>query len=108
MIRMFKGHFQQEDPEIPMALRRESVDVVFTSLLEDDQRVPEGPVPLPMSEMDGGMGFEESELGMAMDPMMQLGLDMGMDAGMDAEAGMAPGASVGPGGVPMDPRLMEG
>jgi len=68
VLGMFRNHFQQEEADIPLSLRQESPDIVFTALLEDP--------PTPQDRMPPMMGFDPNEMGMPMgsgqDPAAEL------------------------------------
>ena len=52
LIDIFRNHFKENEAgEIPIALRQEPVDIVYTSLLEDD-----APAQAPLTPMLGGLG----------------------------------------------------
>lgn len=102
IIRTFKAHFQAEEGAyIPMALRQESSDVVFVSLLEEDKPPFEMPGPMMGYEMDAPvmpMGQE--------DPMAMLDELLGASGGaegmqgLDLPPGTPPGAPGEPGAMP--------
>lgn len=55
VLRAFRSHFETQQENIPMALRQESPDIVYTALLEDDNAPGAGPMPpmdFDMSMMD--------------------------------------------------------
>lgn len=60
IIRQFKLHFQNAEVRIPLALRQESPDIVFHSLIEDDAGPMENPGPMIGYEPMGDMGMAES------------------------------------------------
>jgi hypothetical protein len=67
VIRAFKAKFQAEQGAyIPMALRQESSDVVFVSLLEEDRPPFEMPGPMAGYEVDA------PQMPMGQDPEMML------------------------------------
>jgi hypothetical protein len=100
VIRAFKAKFQSEQGVyIPMALRQESTDVVFVSLLEEDRPPFEMPGPMAGYEPDGQVMPQGQG-----DPMMMLEELLG--ASMEgAEGGMPP---MQPGPAPGDPAEPQG
>lgn len=112
VIQAFRTHFQSEQVNVPLALRQESPDVIFTSLLEDDAR-PVAP-PLPALGMGGGM---DAMGGMPMGmedpmPMAQELLSASVaSAGPGPQPGPpppAPGAQAAPGGAMPDIEALLG
>jgi hypothetical protein len=82
LMTSFMSHFRSDEADeapIPTALRHESPDVVFVSLLEDDAKMPATPSPV-MPESHLGEGMPPLDLGAVMQPDM--GPGMGPEAGM--------------------------
>ena len=97
VIKAFKTHFQSEQMDVPLALRQESPDVIFTSLLEEDVS-PVAP-PMPALGMGGDM------MGMPMggeDPMaMAQGLmSASVESTRPAPLGLPPEAAPAPPAAP--------
>lgn len=97
IIDEFRSRFQEQtQAEVPLALRQEAPDVVFSALLEDDK--PAQPLGGPL--MDGLDDLELSEVPGA--------LPGGMGAGMDLDGllGLSGGAGAPPMPNPLD-ALMD-
>lgn len=105
LLKAFMGHFQEEEVNIPLALRHEPTEVVFTALLDD----PEEGQPVDPSLMDFADLQGEDQIGIAdevdqmvqqamADPAaaMQMAPPGMMDAGMDMEGMMGPSMAPGP------------
>lgn len=94
IMRQFKLHFQQAEVRIPLALRQESPDVVFHSLIENDDGPMESPGPMIGYEpMADARGFSDS-----FDAGIQD--DSGL-AGQLLEAAGSPEGGATPPGMPM-------
>ena len=97
----FRNHFRKsEDANIPVALRQEPVDVVYSALLEEDKpaAAPLTPLIAEPAPMDAGMP-------MGADLMAALGgLDMGMP---DMAAGGMDAATPGMAGAPAMPPSVD-
>lgn len=106
VLRAFRSHFETQQENIPMALRQESPDIVYTALLEDDSGPGAGPMP-PMdfdaSMMDmGSLGGEDPQ-GMVQQLLAASQPDQSDPMGAAQAAAAAPplpGAAPGPGAGP--------
>ena len=105
LMRAFMGHFQEGEDSVPLALRHEASEVVFTALLDEPgsyhDQLPmldgsdDGPEGLGIQdEVDQMLAQAQQPLGPEADMM---GPDM-MDPNMDIEGMMGP--QMGPGMTP--------
>lgn len=100
VLRAFRHHFQQDAVDIPLALRQESPDIVYLSLLDD---------PDPVERMTPMLGFDPSGETMPMprggDPVAELQGLLGA-AGLPTEAldqAQPPGGAPVPSGAAPTP-----
>lgn len=98
VLGMFRNHFQQEEADVPLSLRQESPDIVFTALLEQPETTQDRIAPM--------MGFDPADMGApsgpGQDPAMELQGLLGA-AGLPTEGMGFPDpmqAALGGGGAP--------
>lgn len=88
LIDAFRSHFQRaEGSKVPVSLRQESSQVLFTSLIEEDAN----PMVSVMPMMPGDFGLSSSPSGMppGMESLMGMGMDMAQNTAPPAPQGAA-------------------
>lgn len=100
VLRAFRANFETQQQDIPLALREESPDIVFRSLLEDD----EGPGAGPMPMMNFDAGLTTTDMLGGMNPQQTVRDLLGAAQPMDQDPmAAAAQAAVGQAGAPAGP-----